>query len=89
MADAPVTVLNAGTVNARVTEVSDEAAEALRRHVVDASGGGNRFVWFVGGFVAALAAGTVAAVLFLAISDRDDDGDLDIDVPAVELDVEP
>jgi hypothetical protein len=85
----PATVVNNGTVDARITGITDEAAEALRHHVEAASGGGNRFLWFIGGFVAALVAGAVAAVLFLVISDQDDDGNLQIEVPAVELDVEP
>lgn len=85
----PTTVVNSGTVDARITDITDEAAAILHRHAQDASGGGNRFLWFIGGFAAALLAGTVAAVSFLAISDRDDDGNLDLDVPAVELDVDP
>lgn len=73
---------------AYVAGFSDEALTQLRRHVEDASGGGNRFVWFVYGFVAALLAGVVASFVFLAVSDEDDDGTLDLDVPAVDLDVD-
>lgn len=87
--DASVqTIVPAGIVDARVTTISPEAADELRRQVEAGSGGGNRFVWFLIGFVAALAAGAVASVAFLAVSDADDDGDVDLDVPAVELDVE-
>ena len=78
----------AGVVDANVTTISPEAAEALRRHVAEASAGGNRFVWFLLGFAAALVAGAVASVAFLAISDRDDDGNVDVNVPAVEVDVD-
>lgn len=87
--DAPVqTVAPGGVVDARIVTIAPEAAEELRRHVEEASGGGNRFVWFLIGFVAALFAGVVASVAFLAVSDDDDDGNLDLDVPAVEVDVD-
>lgn len=71
-----------------VTGFSDEAIDHLRRNVEDASGGGNRFVWFVLGFGAALLAGVIASFVFLAVSDEDDDGNVNIDVPAVDLDVD-
>ena len=58
---------------AYVAGFSEDALTQLRRHVADASGGGNRFVWFVFGFVAALLAGAVASFVFLAVSDEDDD----------------
>lgn len=72
-----------------VDEISPEAAASLRRHVEEASGGGNRFAWFLMGFAAALVAGVVAAVAFLAVSDSDDDGNVQFDVPVVDVDVEP
>lgn len=70
-----------------VDGITPAAAEDLRRHVEEAAGGGNRFVWFLFGFVAALLAGVISAVVFLAVSDEDDDGDLELDVPSVEVDI--
>ncbi|MFN3255317.1 MAG: hypothetical protein ACE37B_06450 [Ilumatobacter sp.] len=85
---APAAPTNVGIVDARITQISDEAADQLRRHVEETSQGGNRFGWFLIGFVAALVAGAISAVVFLAVSDEDDDGNLDLDVPAVEVDVD-
>ena len=82
------TVVPAGIVDARVTSISPEAADEFRRHVESSSGGGNRFVWFLFGFAAALLAGVVASIVFLAVSDEDDDGGVQLDVPAVEVDVD-
>ena len=82
------TIVGGGVVDARMTAITPEAAEELRRHVADASGGGNRFVWFLLGFVAALLAGVIASVAFLAISDEDDDGGVQLDVPAVDVDID-
>ncbi len=48
--------------------------------------GSSRFGWFLIGFVAALASIAVAALVFLAVSDRDDDGNINLDVPSVEVD---
>lgn len=40
---------------------------------------------FLAGFLFALVAGAIALVVFLAVSDADDDGDLQLDVPAVDV----
>jgi len=66
-----------------------EVAE-LRRRLNDDTDehGAGRFGWFLVGFFAALASIAVAALVFLAVSDRDDDGNIDLDVPAVEVDVD-
>ena len=48
--------------------------------------GASRFVWFLLGFAAALLSIAVAAVVFLAVSDEDDDGNINLDVPSVEVD---
>jgi hypothetical protein len=40
---------------------------------------------FVAGFVFALVAGAVAILVFFAVSDADDDGNLELDVPAVDV----
>jgi len=82
------TVVPAGVVDARVTSISPDAADEFRRHVESASGGGNRFTWFLIGFAAALLAGVVASIAFLAVSDEDDDGGVQLDVPAVDVDVD-
>jgi hypothetical protein len=43
---------------------------------------------FVFGFLAAVVIGLIGAVAFLMISDRDDDGNIEIDVPAVDVDID-
>lgn len=43
---------------------------------------------FVFGFLSALLMGAIAAAAFLVVSDRDDDGNLELDVPAVDVDVD-
>ncbi len=48
--------------------------------------GASRFGWFLTGFVAALVSIAVAALVFLVVSDADDDGNINVDVPAVEVD---
>ncbi len=65
---------------------ADEIAEVRRRLDQPADGGGNRFVWFLIGFVAALISVAVAAFVFLAVSDQDEDGNLD--VPEVDVSVD-
>jgi hypothetical protein len=41
--------------------------------------------WFLIGFFAALLSIAVAAIVFLAVSDEDDDGNITVDVPAVDV----
>jgi hypothetical protein len=41
---------------------------------------------FLAGFVTAIVVAAIAFVAFLAVSDSDDDGNIDVDVPAVEVD---
>lgn len=86
----PARMIDIDSVTSRVVvdELSPEAMEQLRLHVEEASGGGNRFVWFLIGFVAALVAGVVASIVFLAVSDEDDDGRLDLDVPNVDVSID-
>jgi hypothetical protein len=43
---------------------------------------------FLAGFVAALIAAAIALAVFLAVSDADDDGEIQVDVPAVDVDVD-
>ena len=43
---------------------------------------------FLAGFLFALIAGAVGIVVFFAVSDADDDGNLELDVPAVDVDVD-
>jgi hypothetical protein len=65
-----------------------EVAELRRRLNSDPDQhGASRFGWFLIGFIAALATIAVAALVFLAVSDRDDDGNINLDVPSVEVDV--
>jgi hypothetical protein len=41
---------------------------------------------FVAGFVTALVLGALALAVFLVVSDSDDDGNIQVDVPAVDVD---
>jgi len=47
--------------------------------------GASRFKWFMLGFLAALLALVVAAGAFLVVSDADDDGQVDVNVPEVDV----
>ncbi len=40
---------------------------------------------FLAGFVTALVVAAVALAVFLVVSDSDDDGNVDVDVPAVQV----
>lgn len=44
------------------------------------------FTSFLLGFVSAIVAGAIAIVVFFAVSDADDDGNIELDVPAVDVD---
>ena len=80
-------VVPAATVRS-VPELTDTEVIELRRRLErdPDDGGGNRFGWFLIGFVAALVTILVAAMVFLVVSDRDDDGNIQLDVPSVEVD---
>ncbi len=43
---------------------------------------------FITGFLAAGLLAAVAAIVFLAVSDRDDNGNIQLDVPTVDVDVD-
>ena len=43
---------------------------------------------FLAGFLTALVLAAIAAIVFLAVSDSDDDGEIRLDVPAVDVDVD-
>ena len=49
---------------------------------------GFSFGSFLLGFLAALLAAAIAIGVFLAVSDSDDDGNIELDVPAVDVDVD-
>jgi len=80
-ATAPVAVQTA-------PQFTDSEVAALRQRLSENpdAQGANRFVWFLVGFAAALLSIAVAAVVFLAVSDEDDDGNINLDVPSVEVD---
>ncbi len=40
---------------------------------------------FLAGFIAAIVVAAIAFVVFLAVSDSDDDGNIQVDVPAVDV----
>lgn len=42
---------------------------------------------FIAGFVMAVVLAAIALGAFLVVSDSDDDGNLDVDVPAVDVDI--
>ncbi len=42
---------------------------------------------FVAGFLAAVVVAALALAVFLVVSDSDDDGNLQIDVPSVNVDI--
>ena len=69
------------------SQFTDREVAELRRRLDDESGdhGGSRFGWFLIGFFAALLSITVAALVFLAVSDTDDDGNINLDVPSVNV----
>jgi len=46
---------------------------------------GFSFGSFLLGFLAALLAGAIAIAVFLVVSDSDDDGNIELDVPAVDV----
>jgi len=43
---------------------------------------------FITGFLTAGLLAAIGAIAFLAVSDRDDDGNIQLDVPTVDVDVE-
>lgn len=43
---------------------------------------------FIAGFLFAALAAAVGAIVFLAVSDRDDDGNINLDVPGVNVDID-
>jgi hypothetical protein len=43
---------------------------------------------FLAGFVTAIVIAAIAFVAFLAVSDSDDDGNIDVEVPAVDVDTD-
>ncbi len=70
-----------------VPQFTDGEVAELRRRLNDDPDdhGSSRFGWFLIGFVAALASIAVAALVFLAVSDEDNDGNINLDVPSVEV----
>lgn len=72
----------------RRRSLTEEEVARLRSKLNDGSldDGASRLKWFLLGFLAALVALVVASIAFLVVSDDDDDGSVDVDVPTVEVD---
>ncbi len=66
-------------------QFSDTEVAELRRRLDETPDDHSRFAWFLIGFVAAILAIAAAALVFLAVSDADDDGNINLDVPAVDV----
>ena len=46
-------------------------------------------IWpFLAGVITAVAAGAIGLAVFFVVSDADDDGNIELDVPAVELEIQ-
>ena len=58
------------------------------RHLMTEVDRPSRVPAFLAGFVTAIVIAAIAFVAFLAVSDSDDDGNIDVDVPAVQVDTE-
>ena len=43
---------------------------------------------FIAGFLTAVVAAAITIVVFLAVTDADDDGQIELDVPTVDVDVD-
>ena len=82
----PATTTAPVTVQAGPQFTESEVAALRQRLQEDPDAhGSSRFGWFLIGFVAALLSIAVAALVFLAVSDEDDDGNINLDVPSVEV----
>ncbi len=58
------------------------------RHVRTQVDEPSRVPAFIGGFLTAAVLAAIGFVTFLAVSDSDDDGNLQIDVPAVDVQID-
>lgn len=87
--DHTSTTVPDGTVTtaATATPVATEAPAAV---VVEPAQPIRRFNTgsFIAGFVTAIVVAALAFVVFLVVSDSDDDGNIQVDVPAVDVDTD-
>lgn len=76
-----------GTVTERVVHGAPPPAERVQVQPVTVDDTRKlSFTSFLVGFVSAIVAGAIAIVVFFAVSDADDDGNIELDVPAVDVD---
>ena len=73
------------TVHRTVDDRAAVVEREIHHHEPTRSG---TFKGFVLGFLTALVLAVMAAVIFLALSDDDDDGQVELDVPTVDIDVD-
>lgn len=68
--------------------LSDAEVARLRTMLHDDAfdNGSSRVKWFLLGFLAALVSLVVAAAVFLVVSDDDNDGRINVEVPTVDVD---
>ncbi len=74
---APIATAPVVTASAPPTVVVQPTERATRTF---------HFGSFVAGFLAAMVVAALALAVFLVVSDSDDDGNIQVDVPAVEVD---
>ncbi len=71
-----------------ITTTPTPAVVVQSAEPADGANRGFSFGSFLLGFLTALLAAAIAVGVFLAVSDSDDDGNIELDVPAVDVDID-